>query len=174
MIDPAYKPRHVKPLIRLSRASRLYPECLVLKGLEIEGDPVAWGSFADVHKGRLRGNEVAIKVLKVYERSDMDKLLKVIPISGFSLTRADEAVQGFSSEAVTWRQLSHRNVLPFYGIYHLDVKMPRVCLVCPWMTNGNLVEFLASCASDTDCIPLVSCMMKFWASMNNNCFFTVI
>jgi serine/threonine protein kinase len=160
-IDPAYKPRHVKALIKLSRASRLCPECLVLKGIEIESNPVAWGGFADVYKGRLRGTEVAIKVLKVYEKSDMDKLLKVIPISVFSLTRAEEAVQEFSSEAVTWRQLSHRNVLPFYGIYHLDVKVAKVCLVCPWMTNGNVVEFLANRASNTDCIPLVSCMMKF-------------
>jgi len=52
-------------------------------------------------------------------------------------------VQEFSSEAVIWRQLSHPNVLPFYGVYRLDRDPPRVCFACPWMENGNVVQFLA-------------------------------
>jgi hypothetical protein len=56
---------------------------LVLKGIEIFGDPVAGGGFGDVYKGRLRGQEIAIKVLKVYRESDMDKLLKVTPQPAF-------------------------------------------------------------------------------------------
>ena len=63
--------------------------------------------------------------------------------------------QEFSSEAVIWRQLSHPNVLPFYGVYKLDRNPPRVCLACPWMENGNLVQFLADRAPKTDCVPLV-------------------
>jgi len=41
------------------------------------GDPVAGGRFGDVYKGRFRGREIAIKVLRVYQKSDMNKLLKV-------------------------------------------------------------------------------------------------
>ena len=77
-IDSAYKSRHIKALIRLSRASGLYPECLVLQGINIEGDAVAGGGFGDVYKGHLQGQEIAIKILRVYQKSDMDKLLKVI------------------------------------------------------------------------------------------------
>jgi serine/threonine protein kinase len=31
------------------------------------------------------------------------------------------------------------NLLPFLGIYYLD---KRLCLVSPWMENGNVMEFL--------------------------------
>jgi len=136
-MDPIQKSRFVKALIRLSCASGLYPECLVLSGMKIKGDAVAGGGFGDVYKGSFKGYEIAVKVLKVYQKSDIHKLLKE-----------------FSSEAVTWRQLSHPNVLPFYGVFHLDRDPPKLCLACPWMKNGNVVDFLASCNSDVDCIPL--------------------
>jgi serine/threonine protein kinase len=68
--------------------------------------------------------------------------------------------QEFSSEAVTWRQLSHPNVLPFYGVFKLERNPPRVCLACPWMENGNLERFLADRAPNTDCVPLVCNKLK--------------
>jgi hypothetical protein len=77
-IDPVYRPRHVKTLIKLSRACRLYPISLVIKGIEIEAQPIDKGSFGDIYKGRLLGKEIVIKVLRVYQTSDMDKLLKVM------------------------------------------------------------------------------------------------
>jgi hypothetical protein len=61
----------------LSGATGLYPECLVLKGIEIVGDAVGGGGFADIFKGRLQNHEIAVKVLKVYQKSDIEKLLKV-------------------------------------------------------------------------------------------------
>ena len=69
-------------------------------------------------------------------------------------------LQEFSSEAVTWRQLFHPNVLPFYGVYQLVRNPPRVCLVCPWMENGNLERFLADRAPNTDCVLLVCDKLK--------------
>ena len=76
-VDPALRRRHVKALIKLSGATGLYPECLVLKGIEIIGDAVEGGGFADIFKGRLQDQEIAVKVLKVYQKSDIKKLLKV-------------------------------------------------------------------------------------------------
>ena len=76
-IDPQYKPRHVKALIKLSRLSGMVPECLVLKGIEVIGDAVASGGFGDVYKAKYQRKEIALKVLKVYQTSDMEKLLKV-------------------------------------------------------------------------------------------------
>jgi len=47
-------------------------------------------------------------------------------------------------EFITWRQLSHPNVLPFYGVHFLEDPLEnRFSLVSPWMENGNVVEFLA-------------------------------
>jgi len=126
----------VKVLITLCRASGLYPKCLVLDGIELIGNPVAAGGFADVYKGRLEGQEIATKVLRVYQKSDIEKLLKE-----------------FVSEAVTWRQLSHPNVLPFYGICHLGTDRAKVCFVCPWMEHGNIVTFLDN-NPNTDCVLL--------------------
>jgi len=54
------------------------------------------------------------------------------------------------TEAVTWQQLIHPNVLPFLGIYHHN---DRLGFVCPWMENGNIVTFLEN-TSHTDCVPL--------------------
>lgn len=51
-------------------------------------------------------------------------------------------VQEIAREAVIWRQLFHPNVLPFYGIYNLNDDPLRVCLISPWMENGNIVDFL--------------------------------
>jgi hypothetical protein len=76
-VDPALKRRHVKALIKLSGATGLYPECLDLKGIHIIGDAIGGGGFADVFKGRFRDQDIAVKVLKVYQKSDIEKLLKV-------------------------------------------------------------------------------------------------
>ena len=75
--DPEYKPRHVKTLVKLSKNSALFPDCLVLKDIEYDGFPVEGGGFGDVYKGRLGGLKIAIKVLKVYKKTDLDKLRKV-------------------------------------------------------------------------------------------------
>ena|ERR1700735_4736928 len=76
-IHPKYKTRHVKTLVKLSKASACYPDCLVLKGIDIQGDRVADGGFGDVYKGRLGDQVLAIKVLRVKQRPDMVKLRKV-------------------------------------------------------------------------------------------------
>jgi hypothetical protein len=76
-MNPMYKSRHVKTLMKLSRASGLYPECLILKGVDMEEIPVAQGSYGDVHKGLLQGKKIAVKVLRIYQDSNRDKLLKV-------------------------------------------------------------------------------------------------
>jgi hypothetical protein len=38
------------------------------------------GGYGDVWKGLFRGQTIAVKVLKVYQKSDMVKLLKVTSI----------------------------------------------------------------------------------------------
>jgi hypothetical protein len=49
-------------------------------------DPVAAGRFGEVWKGRMAGHElIAVKILRVYIKSDAEKLLKV----RFSLSRVD-------------------------------------------------------------------------------------
>jgi hypothetical protein len=145
-------------LIELAHGSGLYPECLVQKDIQIIGNhPVGGGSFGDVWKGLMKDQLVAVKVLRIFEDSDKAQLFKVskwqIQIRGsVYLIRWSQA---FSYEAVTWRQLSHPNVLPFYGIHHLDDNPSRVSLVSPWMGNGRVTQFLKSFPT-TDRVHLVS------------------
>ena len=76
-MDSVYKHRHMNALIKLSKASGLYPECFVLKAIRIDQVPVTYGGFADIYQGDLLGQEICIKQLKVYQKSDMDELFKV-------------------------------------------------------------------------------------------------
>ena len=54
---------------------------MVLKGIQVDDDPVEGGSFGDVYKGRLGNQDIALKVLKVYQMTDMNKLLRVFIIT---------------------------------------------------------------------------------------------
>ncbi len=49
--------------------------------------------------------------------------------------------QTFVKELALWAHLSHDNVLPFYGVF-LRGESNRICLVSPWMKNGNLRDYL--------------------------------
>ncbi|TDL21571.1 kinase-like protein [Rickenella mellea] len=70
---------------------------------------------------------VALKALRVYNKSDKEKALKT-----------------FSHEAVIWRQLRHPNILPFYGVFRGDENFERLCLVSPWMDLGNAITYLTA------------------------------
>ncbi|KAJ7907807.1 hypothetical protein B0H13DRAFT_1618125, partial [Mycena leptocephala] len=59
-------------------------------------------------------------------------------------------------EALIWCQLSHLNLLPFFGLYCLQ---NRLCLVSPWMENGNLYSFLTESKESHSTNHLIS-----WAS----------
>ncbi|KAJ7485327.1 kinase-like domain-containing protein [Mycena latifolia] len=124
------RPLLSKALIRLSRTSGLHPTCFALSGLEKVGQQVAAGGFGDICKGLVGHQSVAVKMMRLFRDADMQAALK-----------------DFGREALIWRQLSHPNLLPFFGLYYLD---NRLCLVSPWMENGGIVEFLRSAPADTD------------------------
>ncbi|KAJ7472839.1 kinase-like domain-containing protein [Mycena latifolia] len=128
--DSRSKPLLSKALIRLSRTSGLHPTCFALSGLEKIGEQVAAGGFGDIWKGLVERQNVAVKVMRLFRDVDIKAGLKE-----------------FGREALIWRQLSHPNLLPFFGLYYLD---NRLCLVSPWMENGDVLEFLRNAPADTD------------------------
>jgi hypothetical protein len=71
------RPLLFKALIRLSRASGLHPECLPLGIIPRLGQLVAGGGFGDIYKGVISEQVVAIKIIKVYDYSDKQAVLKV-------------------------------------------------------------------------------------------------
>ncbi|KAJ7810758.1 kinase-like domain-containing protein [Mycena olivaceomarginata] len=124
------RPLLLQALLRLSRASGLHPRCFVLPELQKIGQQVAAGGFGDIWKGLVCGQTVSVKIMRIFQDSHVEGALKE-----------------FGREAVIWRQLCHPNLLPFFGLYHLD---NRLCLISPWMENGNIVEFLDKERPDTD------------------------
>ncbi|TDL14172.1 kinase-like protein, partial [Rickenella mellea] len=120
----------VQTIARLAKKSGTYPDCLSLSQIQPLGShPIAGGGFADIWKGEFMGRPVALKAIRkemVFQVTNSITLLSL----------------DFAHEAVVWRQLRHRNILPFYGIFKGDHTLDRLCLVSPWMDAGNIVKFL--------------------------------
>ncbi|KAJ8077652.1 Rho guanine nucleotide exchange factor [Marasmius tenuissimus] len=115
-----------KIMLRLSKKSGMFPRCLKINNVEKLGlYPVAGGGFGDVWKGKIAAEIVCLKVVKVYLASDVQQLLNE-----------------FMQEAIVWQQLKHPNILPFVGMYYFGEGQGQLCLVSPWMEQGNLVAFL--------------------------------
>ncbi|KAF8150271.1 kinase-like domain-containing protein, partial [Mycena galopus ATCC 62051] len=131
------KPRICKALLCLSHASGLYPQCFTLTGLQKVGQQVAGGGFGDIWKGLVHGHSVCVKIMRIFQNDCVEDLLKE-----------------FSREALIWRQLCHPNLLPFFGLYYHDPDN-RLCLVSPWMENGNIVGFLRKHPQDVDRLSLI-------------------
>ncbi|KAJ7573775.1 kinase-like domain-containing protein [Mycena floridula] len=108
----------------VSKRTGLYPKSLQLSGVEAVQLSDDRGSFGDIWKGKLSGHLVAIKVMR---QNDPE----LLPAQR----------KAFIREAILWRNLCHPNVLAFHGI-HLWPGNGRMCLVSPWMENGNLVSYL--------------------------------
>ncbi|KAJ7882127.1 kinase-like domain-containing protein [Mycena leptocephala] len=93
------------------------------------------GGFGDIWKGLVCGQSVCVKIMRLFQNDDIQTVLKE-----------------FGREALIWRQLCHPNLLPFFGLYYLD---NRLCLVSPWMQNGNIMEFLRREPVNTDRLSLI-------------------
>jgi len=107
---------------RLSKTG-LYPKCFAIEDVvAISDNPVAAGGFADIYQGKFMGRTVCVKMFRVYQTSHVEDVMK-----------------HFAREAILWGQLSHPNLLPFYGLYRF---CSRPCLVSPWVPNGDINEFL--------------------------------
>ncbi|KAJ6530684.1 kinase-like domain-containing protein [Mycena capillaripes] len=80
---PAMKPLIIKALFRLCRASGLHPRCFALPGLPTVGQQVTGGGFGDIWKGLVHGHTVCVKVMRIFEDSNLDAVLKVCsPLRG--------------------------------------------------------------------------------------------
>lgn len=83
-LDPSIKRLHFRTLVKMSRTYGLYPNCLVLQGIEMNAFvPEAAGAYGDIYKGKFRGKTLALKVLRVYQRSDLHALLKVKSLKNY-------------------------------------------------------------------------------------------
>ncbi|KAK1218196.1 Rho guanine nucleotide exchange factor [Marasmius sp. AFHP31] len=115
-----------KVMLRLSKESGLCPKCLTISDVKKSGKrQVAGGGFGDVWMGEFRNRTVCLKLVRLFADTDIQKVVKE-----------------YMQEAMVWQQLEHPNLLPFIGLYRFDDEEGRMCLVSPWMEEGNLPAFL--------------------------------
>ncbi|KAJ3516154.1 hypothetical protein NMY22_g14278 [Coprinellus aureogranulatus] len=131
--NPYDRRRCLDALLRVSKECQRYPTCLRLGDqihLNLENPPTAGGSFGDVYQGHVAGEDVAVKVFRVYLRTMEDR------------EKFDRFMKTVWKETIIWCQLYHANVLPCYGVYHRPSAANQIGLVSPWMENGTIVQFL--------------------------------
>ncbi|KAF9450904.1 kinase-like protein, partial [Macrolepiota fuliginosa MF-IS2] len=113
-------------LCELAKSAKVYPQCYVLqKGIQSDSQPIKGGGFADVYKGKHGSQTICLKVIRIFQKQESIDVLR-------------ECMK----ETVVCAHLSHPNILPFYGIYLFDDLSQRICLISPWMKNGNLWDYL--------------------------------
>ncbi|KAG6919158.1 hypothetical protein DXG01_008965 [Tephrocybe rancida] len=134
-IDAPFRRNLIVATQRLSSKTDLYPTCYELSSeLRYKEDAVAAGGFADIYKGKLGKRVVCIKVLRIYQNTEKEDILKARPQHPRRFER-----ETFSKEVMLWGQLLHPHILPIYGVYQF---LEKPCLVMPWMKNGNVMHYL--------------------------------
>lgn len=145
-LDSRMRPLFIRSVCKLSKKSGLHPQSIVLTEVQVHGQlSMSGGSYGDIWKGTVHGDSVCVKVMRVFGcPTDVEKLRKVCVQQSVSSYwyLSDGWLQLFALEAVIWKQLSHPNILPFLGIHIWLSESPRVCLVSPWLVNGNVMDFL--------------------------------
>ncbi|KAF5363231.1 hypothetical protein D9758_008382 [Tetrapyrgos nigripes] len=125
--DDVYTRQCRNVLRRLAKNTCGLPASYLLEDIEREGNyAVSGGGFADIWRGRLPPDNrvMCLKVLRFYMEDDREELFKHL-----------------YHEVAVWKQLEHRNILPFLGI-SLKLFSPSFCMVSPWMDNGQVMSFL--------------------------------
>jgi hypothetical protein len=69
-------------LYQLADETKLYPNFLTLKGVELAVQPFAGSGFADVFEGKYDSQKVCVKVIRVFGQDKQSELLRVSISSG--------------------------------------------------------------------------------------------
>ncbi|KAF5356829.1 hypothetical protein D9756_006606 [Leucocoprinus leucothites] len=126
-------------LLKLAGSAQVFPGCYKLRDVDYDlGHPVSIGTFGAAHKTTWQGNDIRVKIVRVDERQST------------SLVRH---IQTLGRVFISWAQLSHTNILPFYGVLQPEENMPRICIVSPWVSKGDLSSYL-TCNPKVPQLPL--------------------
>ncbi|KAF9785750.1 hypothetical protein BJ322DRAFT_737526 [Thelephora terrestris] len=85
--------------------------------------PQSISRVTEIWKGGHKGEEVAVKILRV----SLDN------------PEVQRTKSRFCQEVVLMKQIDHDNILPFYGV---STTVSEFCLVFPWYENGDITKFL--------------------------------
>lgn len=138
-LDEKHWRRGLRLIRKVSGAQRIVPSSYVLQEESIHtGKDRCEGGSAVVSDGKYQGAAVAIKRLKMKE-GDFDRIFKVFLMTAANYRRSP-FLQRFCREVITWKHLSHPNILPLLGV---SISPDTHCLriLTEWMTNGNVMWY---------------------------------
>ena len=98
-------------------------------------DGVDFGGFGRVYEGEHNGQQVALKILDKKVGTFSHCCTPNINIGSFW---KGACKKDFCREALAWRSLVHKFILPLAGIF---AEKSQLFLVLPFMTNGTLSEW---------------------------------
>ncbi|KAJ7572902.1 kinase-like domain-containing protein [Mycena floridula] len=126
--DAAYRALCLRNLRRIIKKFDILPPSFVIHDIVLDEPrrPLFGGGFADVYKGSRKGQHVCLKVLRLFTQT---------------IEMREKLLKDFCREALLWKQLDHPNVLPLLGVT-IELFAPSFCLVSPWMSNGNVMQYL--------------------------------
>ncbi|KAH8806761.1 kinase-like domain-containing protein [Flagelloscypha sp. PMI_526] len=121
----------------ISTKHHILPPTLELLGVQPSKYPFGGGGYSDVFEGTWNGTAVCVKRLRIYLRAERNAL------------EAEKAkvLQAFLKEAIIWKQLRHKNILPFTGV-SITCFPNQMSLISPYMRNGDIMCYLAKHPDD--------------------------
>ncbi|KXN81626.1 hypothetical protein AN958_04087 [Leucoagaricus sp. SymC.cos] len=137
--------RFLHLLRKIVKSAQVFPKHAELCGVECNlFSPVNdTGGYGLIFKGGFEG--------QMYSHAGMAPL---DPDYYTTDTSSDISQQAQAGELALLAHVSHPNVIPLYGAYLSVEHNPRICIVTPWMENGDLVDYLRR-LPDTPLIPLM-------------------
>ena len=127
-------------MFKLISDKDVLPKSLFIGGVRTKGDftshPIGMGGFGSVYKGEYGKQQVALKVL--YKGQKKVGVLSLASPDDTDLFCKDSVYKDFCREALAWRSLSHRFIIPLLGIFE---EKSLLFLVSPFMTNGTLTKW---------------------------------
>ncbi|KAJ7114239.1 kinase-like domain-containing protein [Mycena epipterygia] len=115
-------------LKNLCTATKDFPPTLFLELDSVDtNQQIGQGGFSDIFLGRYKGQDIALKRLRVFqpEPNEMSKISKSL-----------------LQEVLTWVHLKHIYVLPFFGLDEKTFESYSPCIVTPYMRNGTMNNFV--------------------------------
>ena len=129
------------------RVGHLPESYLLSDRFDVSGRVLACGGFTEVRMGVFKGNNVAVKSLRVSLTNDKAKIRRVRERATIFLQGCSHTVQQFCKEVATWKNLSHPNILNLIGVPD-TLEEGRFSMVSEWMAGGNIVEYVRNNAGN--------------------------
>ncbi|GJE91843.1 kinase-like protein [Phanerochaete sordida] len=113
--------------VRLCQSSNSLPHRLQISNVQLTSSvQVAAGAYGVIHRGKYGEKEVALKSVRVLHE--------------YTVTTKEKSRKSFIKEIAINRTLDHPNICPLIGI--CESPADSICVVLPWMENGNIQQFL--------------------------------